>query len=190
MEEYIYVHRTFEKENHFGKRITDREFDGCVFKNCDFSNCDFSGTVFLDCEFSDCNMGMMMVIKTGFKGVKFKTCKVLGIQFPDSDDFLFNVEFEDCILDYSSFSNKKMPKTKFMNSSLKEVTFTGTDLSGAVFQNVNLERAVFNDTQLKEADFTTAYNYSIDPEFNPMKKAKFAMQGITGLLDKYDIKIQ
>lgn len=189
MEEYIYVHQTFEKENYFGKRITDREFDGCIFKNCDFSNCDFSGTVFLDCQFIDCNLGMMTVIKSGFKTVFFKTCKVLGIQFHDCDDFLFNVHFEDCNLDYSSFARKKMPKTKFINSSLREVSFIAADLTGSEFVNVNLERAVFNETQLKDVDFTTAYNYSIDPEFNPMKKAKFSVQGIPGLLDKYDIKI-
>lgn len=189
MEEFIYVHKTFEKENYFGKRITDREFDGCTFTNCDFSNCDFSGTVFLDCQFTDCNLGMMTVIKSGFKTVTFKTCKVLGIQFHDCDDFLFNVHFEDSIVDYSSFARKKMPKTKFINSSLKEVSFTGTDLTGSVFDNTNLDQAVFNDTVLKEVDFRTAYNYSIDPEFNPMKKAKFSVQGIPGLLDKYDIKI-
>ncbi len=189
MEEYIYVHQTFEKENYFGKRITDREFDGCTFKNCDFSNSDFSGSMFMDCDFIDCNLGMMAVIKSGFKTVTFKTCKVLGIHFHDCDDFLFNVHFEDCILDFSSFANKKMQKTKFINSSLKEVSFTGADLTGSLFDNTNLEQALFNGTQLKDTDFTTAYNYTIDPEFNSMKKAKFSLQGIPGLLDKYDIKI-
>ena len=73
---------------------------------------------------------------------------------------------------------------------MKEVTFIGTNLSNSFFENCNLDNAIFNDTQLKEVDFTSAYNYKIDPEFNPMKKAKFSTQGIPGLLDKYDIKIQ
>ncbi|MGB5462457.1 MAG: pentapeptide repeat-containing protein, partial [Aureibaculum sp.] len=34
------------------------------------------------------------------------------------------------------------------------------------------------------------YNYSIDPEKNPIKKAKFSQDGIGGLLDKYDIVIE
>jgi hypothetical protein len=50
------------------------------------------------------------------------------------------------------------------------------------------DNAIFN--QLKEVNFLTAYNYKIDPEFNPMKKRLFSTQGIPGLLDKYDIKIQ
>ena len=56
--------------------------------------------------------------------------------------------------------------------------------------NCNLDHATFNDTILASSDFTSAYNYKIDPEFNPMKKAKFSTAGIMGLLDRYDIKIQ
>jgi uncharacterized protein YjbI with pentapeptide repeats len=72
---------------------------------------------------------------------------------------------------------------------MKEVSFIGSTLSNSVFENCNLDNAIFNDTQLKEVNFITAFNYKINPEFNPMKKAKFSTQGVPGLLDKYDIKI-
>ena len=88
-----------------------------------------------------------------------------------------------------TFANKKMPKTKFISCSMKEVTFSGSNLTQSSFDNCNLDNTIFNDTLLAGVDFTSAYNYKIDPEFNPMKKAKFSMQGIPGLLDKYDIKI-
>jgi len=127
---------------------------------------------------------------TSLKTVDFKNCKLLGIQFHACTDFLFNVSFQECVLDYSSFANKKMPKTKFDSCSMKEVSFIGTNLTGSAFDNCNLDNAIFNDTQLAAVDFSSAYNYRIDPEFNPMKKAKFSTQGIPGLLDKYDIKIQ
>jgi uncharacterized protein YjbI with pentapeptide repeats len=133
---------------------------------------------------------MMQLSGTSLKTVLFKNCKLLGIQFQSCADFLFSVSFQDCALDYSSFANKKMPKTKFNSCSMKEVFFIGTNLSNSVFENSNLAGAIFNDTQLTAVDFTTAYNYKIDPEFNPMKKAKFSTQGIVGLLDKYDIKIE
>jgi uncharacterized protein YjbI with pentapeptide repeats len=126
---------------------------------------------------------------TSLKTVSFKNCKLLGILFHTCTDFLFAVTFQDCVLDYSSFTNKKMPKTKFISSSLKEVSFVGTNLTSAVFENCNLDNTVYNDTQLAGADFTSAFNFKIDPEFNPMKKAKFSTQGIVGLLDKYDLKI-
>lgn len=190
MENLINIHTTFEKVIAIDKKINNREFEGCIFKNCDFSNSDFAYNTFIDCDFIDCNLSMTKLNNTSLKTVQFKNCKLLGIQFHTCDDFLFHVDFEECTLDYSSFANKKMLKTKFVNSSLKEVTFIGTNLSNSVFENCNLAGAIFNDTQLKEVNFLTAYNYKIDPEFNPMKKAKFSTSGIQGLLEKYDIKIQ
>jgi uncharacterized protein YjbI with pentapeptide repeats len=143
----------------------------------------------MDCEFIECNLSLTDLTGTSLKTVLFKDCKLLGIHFSMCTDFLFNVNFQDCVLDYTSFANKKMAKTKFNTCSMKEVNFVGTNLTNSVFKNCNLDNAVFNDTQLAGVDFTTAYNYKIDPEFNPMKKAKFSTQGIVGLLDKYDIKI-
>ncbi|PWA05062.1 pentapeptide repeat-containing protein [Flavobacterium psychrotolerans] len=190
MENLIHIHKTFEKVVYIDKKINNREFDGCIFKNCDFSNSDFSYNTFMDCEFIDCNLAMTQLAGTSLKTVSFKNCKLLGIQFHTCDDFLFAVNFQDCVLDYSSFANKKMPKTHFNSCSLKEVSFIGTHLSNSVFENCNLEGTIFNDTLLTGVNFKSAYNYKIDPEFNPMKKAKFSMQGIPGLLEKYDIKIE
>jgi uncharacterized protein YjbI with pentapeptide repeats len=190
MENLIHIQKTFEKVVYANKKINHREFEDCIFKNCDFSNSDFSNNTFMDCEFIDCNLSMMDVSGTSLKTVGFKNCKLLGISFNACADFMFNVYFQECLLDYTTFSNKKMPKTKFNSCSMKETTFIGTTLTNSVFENCNLDNAIFNDCQLAGADFTTAYNYKIDPEFNPMKKAKFSIQGIPGLLDKYDIKIQ
>ena len=144
----------------------------------------------MDCEFYDCNLSMTKLKGSGLKTVDFINCKLLGIQFNECDDFLFNVSFEECVLDYASFANKKMLKTNFLNSSIKEVTFIGANLSNSIFENSNLDGSIFNDTQLSAVDFSSAYNYKIDPEFNPMKKAKFSREGIFGLLEKYDLVIQ
>lgn len=189
MENLIHVQKTFEKIVYVDKKVNNREFEDCVFKNCDLSNSDFSYSSFMDCEFIDCNLAMTKLSGASLKGVKFKNCKLLGIQFEECDDFLFNVSFQECVLDYSSFANKKMPKTIFNSCSLREVSFVGTNLTSAVFDNSNLDGTIFNNTQLAGADFSKATDFKIDPEFNPMKKAKFSTQGIIGLLDKYDIKI-
>ncbi len=190
MENLIHIQKTFDKVVFIDKKVNNREFEDCIFKKCDFSNSDFSMNTFLDCEFIDCNLSMTNLSGTSLKTVSFSNCKLLGIQFNSCMDFLFQVSFQDCILDYSIFNNKKMPKTSFQNCSLREVSFIGTNLTSSIFDNCNLEGAIFNDTELKEVNFLTAYNYKIDPEFNPMRKAKFSVQGIPGLLDKYDIKIQ
>ena len=49
--------------------------------------------------------------------------------------------------------------------------------------------ARFGSTILAKADFTTAINLMLDPEMNTLKKAKFSVNGLPGLLLKYDLKI-
>jgi len=48
---------------------------------------------------------------------------------------------------------------------------------------------VFENTILEKVDFSTSFNYSIDPEMNKIKKAKFSLPEVIGLLNKYDIEI-
>ncbi|WP_432671372.1 pentapeptide repeat-containing protein [Flavobacterium sp. SM2513] len=189
MKELLHLHKTFEKVVYTGQKVSSREFENCIFKDCDFSNTAFLSSTFMDCEFIDCNLSVLELLGSSLKNVVFKNCKLLGIAFHTCDDFLFQVEFENCVLDFASFANKKMPKTKFMSSSLKEVSFEGTHLKQSVFEKCNLAGAIFNDTNLTECNFTSASNYQIDPEFNVLKKARFSLQGIPGLLEKYDIKI-
>ncbi len=114
----------------------------------------------------------------------------LQIGFDDCSDFLFAVSFQKCTLDYSSFTEKKMKKTKFADCSLKEADFSAADLSMAVFENCDLFLTVFQRTNLEKADLRTASNYSIDPEVNRIRKAKFSYSGISGLLIKYNIEIE
>ena len=73
---------------------------------------------------------------------------------------------------------------------MQEVDFTECDLTNAVFDNCDLMKSNFDNTILEKADLRTSYNYSIDPEINLIKKAKFSIPGVTGLLDKYDIIIE
>ena len=50
--------------------------------------------------------------------------------------------------------------------------------------------AKFENSILEKADLRTSRNYLIDPELNKIKKAKFSIHGIAGLLAKYDIEIE
>jgi uncharacterized protein YjbI with pentapeptide repeats len=132
---------------------------------------------------------MAQINKTAFKNIKFIGCKLMGLHFENCNTFLFEVDMENCILHLASFYKIKLKKTRFSNSNLQEVDFTEADLTQALFINCDLQGAIFSNTILEKADFTKAYNYSIDPELNKIKKAKFSTSGIAGLLDKYDIEI-
>ena len=83
-----------------------------------------------------------------------------------------------------------MKKTVFSGCSLKEVDFEETDLTMVNFEQCDLMGAHFIRTILEKTDFRTAINYTLDPEMNKMKNARFSYLGISGLLAKYDIDIE
>jgi len=70
-----------------------------------------------------------------------------------------------------------------------ETDFTKADLTDTTFGNCNLSRAFFDGTVLKNADLSSSYNFIIDPDNNDIKKAKFSVQGLPGLLVKYGIRV-
>ena len=73
---------------------------------------------------------------------------------------------------------------------MQETDFSESDLTSSIFDNCDLTQAIFDNTILEKVDFRTSYNYSIDPEINRIKKSRFSILGISGLLDKYDIEIE
>lgn len=165
------------------------DYENCHFTNCDFSTLDLSKISFAGCIFTGCNISLVKLTGTAFKDAEFNHCKMLGVHFEDCHEFFFNVVFDNSQLNMSSFYKRKCRNTQFKNCSLHEVDFTEADCTNLVFYNCDLARAVFSNTILEKADFRTSYNYSIDPELNRIRKAKFSSSGISGLLDKYDIEI-
>ncbi len=166
------------------------EYVNCSFINCDFSAADLAGIRFMECVFENCNFSTAKANKTAWQDVKFRDCKLLGLNFGNSNPFLLSLGFERCILDLASFYKLKIKNTTFKDCSLEEADFTEADLTGSVFDNCNLNHAAFERTVLEKVDFRTAYNYAFDPEINRIRKAKFSILGLAGLLIKYDIEIE
>jgi uncharacterized protein YjbI with pentapeptide repeats len=165
-------------------------FENCRFLSSDLSYANLSGSVFIDCYFEGCNLTLVQLSDTGLQNVQFKDCKLSGADFSKSRDFLFEANFTNCILDNAIFYKKKNKGAKFTDCSLVETDFTEADLTDVQFNNCNLSRAFFGRTTLKNADLRTSYNFIIDPDSNVLKKARFSVHGLAGLLAKYDIRIE
>jgi uncharacterized protein YjbI with pentapeptide repeats len=112
-----------------------------------------------------------------------------GLRFEACNPFLFEVSFDTCVLNLSSFYQIKGKKTKFSSCSLHEVDFTEADFSEATFDDCDLAGALFDQTNVSKADFRSAFNYVIHPSLNQIKKAKFSQDGLAGLLQGFDIHI-
>lgn len=182
--------QTFEGMDYTGKEPDKGAYEDCTFINCNFSNTDLSGLKFLECEFLNCDWSMAILTGATLRSAHFRGCKMLGLHFEDCNELLFSVSFEDCQLDLSSFYQRPLKGARFTNCSLQEVDFTEANLSHAIFVHCNLKGASFGRTNLEGADLRTAYHFSIDPEKNRLRKAKFSVSGLAGLLGKYDIEIE
>lgn len=181
--------KIFELVNFATDTLPKGNYENCRFINCNFSDVDLSETVFSECEFTGCNLSMAKLHQTALRDIKFNDCKLIGLHFKDCNELIVALCFNNCNLNLSTFYTLKLKKTIFNNSNLTEVDFTDCDLTGSVFTNCNLTGTVFENTILEKADLRTSYNYSINPELNRIKKAKFSVAGIAGLLNKYDIVI-
>jgi uncharacterized protein YjbI with pentapeptide repeats len=135
-------------------------------------------------------MSLVKLNKTAIRDVQFKDCKLLGLHFYNANNMLFSASFDNCVLNFSSFYKMNLKKAEFKNCTLHEADFTEADFTGAVFHNCDLAKTSFENTILEKADLRTSFNYSIDPNINRIKKAKFSLPAVVGLLDKYDIQIE
>ncbi len=182
--------RLFEKVDFNVAPLPTDEYENCLFKNCYFSNANLSGFIFDSCEFLSSNLSLANLGNTVLRDVRFADCKLLGLRFDDCNQFGISMSFTDCVLNYSSFFRVRQPKSVFKNVLLHDVDFSESDFSGAVFDNCDLQTATFDRTNLEKADFRTAFNYRIDPTANKVKKARFSLPAVVGLLDGFNIVIE
>lgn len=163
------------------------EFEQCTIIDCDFKNEDLSKKNFIQCEFINCDFSNSLVNDTKFQECSFAKCKLIGLQFTYCSGFRFAINFKDCILNNASFYEKNLTECTFENTDLSECDFEACDLSGVSFEQCELRNAIFERSNLSKADFTSAVNFSINPESNKIRGAKFSKDGLPGLLDRYGI---
>lgn len=180
----------FEKLDYTSLPLAAGNYENCRFSHCNFAESDLARINFTDCEFDECNLSMVNLVEAQLYGVSFRHCKMLGVKFEYCNPNLFSVTFSDCMLDHSTFFRMKMKKTLFRNCRLHEVDFTETILHEAFFDDCDLLGATFSYTQLQKANLSTAFNFSIDPDANQLKKTIFSRDNLTGLLGKYDLVIK
>ena len=167
----------------------ESEFESCTFSGCALSGIHFTRSKFIDCHFLDCDLSNAILSGTLFNHVHFKSCKMLGLDFTQSSNFIRLFGFENCQLDHSIFYQLKIPNTSFRNCSLKNVDFCQTDLQKCDLSGSDLLDANFDQTNLEKADLRDARHFSIHPENNKVKGLKCSLEGLPGFLHQYKLTI-
>lgn len=189
MKQDVIEQQLFARQDYSKVPLALGEYDTCNFRNCNFSGSDLSGIRFLDCTFATCDLSNAQLKKSSFRETIFKECKMLGLRFDDCDQLGMTVRFESCQLDHASFFQVKLNHTIFLSSSLQEADFTESDLRNVILDHCDLANATFDHTNLERANFSTAINYSIDPENNRLRGAKFSLPAVVGLLNSFQIEL-
>jgi uncharacterized protein YjbI with pentapeptide repeats len=127
---------------------------------------------------------------TTFNDVTFNDCKLIGILFQNCNDFLLAFSFTNCTLNLCSFYQLKMNTTQFKNCKVHHVDLTEAKAKKATFLDCDLKGSIFERTNLEYADFSTAYNFSINPSNNQIKNAIFSKENCFGLLSAFHIIIK
>ena len=190
MEQLSFEDKIFDDVDYSERYLSPTEYSECQFINCNFSKADLSNSDFVDCVFKGCNFSLAVMINTGLKHCSFEACKLVGIDFSKCSNFLFEVSFDNCPLDYSSFYQKKLKNVIFKDCPIKDADFTEADLTMARFQQCDLANTTFFMSNLEKTDFVTARNYHFEPAQNKIKKTRLSREGALGLLSGFDLIIE
>ena len=172
------------------EEVNFKEFECCTFIHCDFSQCVFLAVTFIDCVFNDCNFNATKINYVALRTVTFNRCGMKEVNFAMCDKLIFDIAFTYCVLDFAKFYTLKLKGTSFMHCSLIAVDFMSADLTEVVFDACDLYRSEFAKAIADKANFKTSYNYTIDPTKTKIKKAVFALEGLKGLLAKYEVVVE
>ncbi len=165
-----------------------QEIEGATLEGCTLIATDARNAKLIDCTFEACTLSSVKIDGAVLQ-VKFIASKIEGINFFTAKRELLSLEFENCLIRYSSFAELKLKETKFTGCTLQHVDFADADLTQADFTNSSFEHCAFRNTNLTKADFRGARGYSIDPRLNKLKGAHFDLPEVLGLLDAFDIEI-
>ena len=76
-----------------------------------------------------------------------------------------------------------------INCKAHEADFRGANISNSDLSGTDFLNAQFNSTNLSQSDIRKSTNYNISPTENNIRKAKFSLPEVIGLLNFCEIEI-
>ncbi len=184
-----YIHdKTFDVKN--TRELPFGEYERCTFKGLNFTQLDLSQYILTDCSFVDCNLTMTKLRNSALRKVYFEGCKIMGINFDDCNNFGINIGFSTCNINNCTFTGLFLTKTKFEVCDIHDCDFTQTNLSESSFLRCSLRGSTFERSTLEKVDFRYSTFITLDPSKNKLRKAKFQLDQLPGLLKVYQIEVE
>ncbi len=187
--DHDFTDQKFEEIDFRGESIEGRTFEDCTFSRVNFNGSSFIRCRFLDCTFDQSDLSNLILMSSDLKNVKFKDCKLVGVNWTAAS-VLMHSTWQNSILNYGNFSGLDLRKSMMQNCVAREADFAETNLSEANLKETDFTAARFANTNLTKSDLRQAKNYSIRPDSNKIKKAKFSLPEAMLLLYGLDIELE
>lgn len=188
--------RTFNDMECCDDLILYKFFNDCSFVNCNFTNTKFDGCNFNNCRFENCNLSLVKIPGCYIHATCFTTCKLVGIDWTAATWKVsskrrvpFTNQFRESILDYSLFVGLNLSGVEMVGCMAREVYFERANLQHGNFANTDFSGAIFTNCDLSGSDLSEARNYSINPTYNTLTKAKFSLPEAMSLIYTLDIEL-
>jgi fluoroquinolone resistance protein len=181
-------HQEFNNLDLKQSSLSQVEFNKCSFTRCNFSQSTLIECRFYDCTFRACDLSLVKLNGSYVRDSKFISCKLVGINWLEASK-QFSADFEDCMLNLSSFFGMNLKRRKIKGCVANEVDFSESNMTECDCSNTDFAKSTFSQTNLTKANFSGAKNYLIDFRTNNLTKTKFSLPEAISLLDVLDIII-
>lgn len=181
------VEQIFKKINFQDEGFDIESYECCTFIECDLAEIDLIGSRFIECTFDGCNLANVGLRQVVMQDTVFKECKMIGLRMEDMDDLGLKIDFQECVLNFTSFYGMKLKKCQFSSCIMHDVDFSDSDLTGIDITDCDLTGATFDNTILEKSNLEGSYNFKINPTNNRIRGARFSKTELSGLLDSLGI---
>lgn len=168
--------------------LSDRNFDRCTFRNSKLGATRWRSSRLDECVFEGCDLVRADVTMLALRGVRFESCRLMGIDFATLAKFP-DVSFHECNLHYASFASIALRKAVFERCSFTEANFFEADLMEAKLDDCQFTGARFEACDLRKARFLHAKDLLIDPAKNRVAGAKVPLQTAVLLAMSFGMRV-
>ena len=170
--------------------LVEHSFQNCLFTSCRFRETEMQSANFRFCVFKESEFVLTKVHNVTLNDASFESCRIMGINFSEFNNFGFFPAFKNCVIDNSIFNGICLRKGKIFTCKLVDCDFSACDFSEADFTNTVFKHVTISQCNLEKADFRYCQGYRINPDTNRVRKAKFSLPEAQSFLSFLDIIIE
>jgi uncharacterized protein YjbI with pentapeptide repeats len=185
----VLVDRRFDDLMGEGLLVANKELQRCVFRRCKLPQSRWPETRIEDCIFEDCDLTRMAPQGLACRGVIFKGCKLMGVEWSGLGS-LPDLAFDGCDLRYASFVDLRLRALAIVGCLVREANFLSVDLTEADFTGSDLTGSTISGCTLAKTNLARASGVFFDPQKNKCKGARVAVETAVLLMRSYGVVVE